>query len=1461
MLALPLFGALTALLAAGSTEPLELANDTLRLVFDPATRYAPAAVEHRAHGHNFIAPAPEPRPDRSLWRLALRDAEGRLFVLTPADAVDAAARSGGDSLTLTWSGVGSDACPAELTVTIHIDLPRDSSLSRWRIEVAGTAPAALWQVDFPRLVGLRGEGEDYLAVPEYWGRLANGPTHRPIRYVLPYPQPGSMQWHAYWFTQDRREPAAPNVERGTVESGWALDRRDATGLYWAAEDGRGAYKRFGFDSATVAGQASVWIEQVPPLDTWPIAPGPQPIDYRSPYPVAVGVFTGDFHEAATLYRQWAATQEWCRRGPADVWPTEPPPPGSEELVTWVPSWFREVGFWAKFYHEPAKVLPEWAAYRRWLGVPMASHYYRYNVYAFDQYYPDHLPGDPYLLQGIRDARAIGVRPLPYINGVIWDTNSQSWHLEDGFAAACKDPSGQIYPWDIGGFVFAYMDPSTKAWRAKVRETGAKLIGEHGTAGVYLDCLAATAFKLNYDPTHVGNLHGGDAMTQGNRRLLHDLRAATRRLDPEAAFFPEEIGEPYIDLLDGYLTLDQWRFAPRPNEQLYPLFSVVYHPYTIHFGSDTALDLAPDLFAWQMGQMLIWGSVPLHSTGTPPLPREGDPNSEFLREVVHAYWVAGLPFLQGGEWERLVVRPPDSPANDAPLDLISAPYQLSFEPTRGRQRTWYGPAVMASAWRRKGDHGVVMVNITGQPQEVELTVRTTGLGSPGARLVQTWPRPPAAPVEAEGAHRFTLPPRAVRIVVITQEPASAAAGRPLLSAPWELVSVVEGELPAARGPVGSLWACADGPVRVSADEDGVWAQALWRGPDGQWAPRVGRQAEVRGARAEGRGLPRAAAEQPWALLRRLPHTAVTTGDTIVLAGDDDHLLAEFPGSAQVTFDRPGAAVLRDLKNGRVTVETGTTRLELPAGGPYLVGWAHPDPRPLERLAVALGGAHEARLQRLRAAVQELAEATAAEFPARLAGATATWFDAARALGDMPAALAPTAPLAALTQSLSALATPLAGARLEWSVAHDWLAPAEPKPVELALFGDGRSAAGELTATPVGGWAAGGLRTEAAEAVESSGALRRRFVLTLDDGRYVERVVPLLGDAALTVGGLTLHLPALTWLEANRPLELRTPKGAMPVVAGRRGEATVVFRNSSPEPYPVEVTAAAPNGWSAVAEPRRLTVPGLSDGTVALRVEPPVGASPGSYIVRCEAVHPGNPTTRLTGLVQASLLPMVVPLDTAPAEWPRPEPANRAIYRRAGELAIWVAAGETIRVELRNVRVTVYEDALGYTLRDPDLQPLASGRVEVDQATVIERRATQEGTHYLSLAPRSGSADAIVDNRWAAEVATEQQRVSLFCSPITRWFYVPPGAREFRLRAIDGGPDETCRFQITSPNGRIALDRDGNYQGEALAIEVKPGEDGRLWVLRAVPRQDVEFWLEGDVCPYLSTAPERVLKVAD
>jgi hypothetical protein len=1469
-----LFAVVIALLlaTAACADPVELSNDHLTISLDPDDGYAVSSIVNRAADVNFIAPRPEGvEQDRSPWAVAVRMPSGVARTMTAADATSASHALEGDTLTVTWEGVRNDDTQANLTVAMQVSLPDDSVKAFWTVTVSGETAGALWRVDCPRVFGVRSMGDDQMCVPYHWGRLVRDPTHGAMARTLPCPQPASMQFFAYWGTEDARSPELEAEEGSVSVTGWSPDRSDAAGLYWGSEDGEFYWKNFHYDGGGVDGQLLWWIENVPSIEDWPVtADTPQPVNYTPPYRNVVAVFTGDWHEAAALYGEWAREQLWSRRGTADDWPDETPAPGSDELTQWVPNWFREIGFWAKFYHEPAKILPEWAAYRKWLRVPIASHWYRSKIARFNDNDPENFPLDPYVLEGARDAKALGVRPLPYVLSTIWDTDTQSWIREHGIESTMTDEGGKYYPWLIGDQMFAWMCPYPEQWRAKMREVCGKCIVEHGMSGVYLDVLACGRSRGCYNPAHGHPVHGGNYQFTGNRRLMSELRAEVRRLKPDAAFFTECIDEVFNDLMDGYLTLDLTRGYMASREQVWPIFTAVYHQYAINFGSDANLSMDPDTFAVIYGRQFIWGSQLLNSSVVAKLPEEGDPTSEMFRDITQAYHVAGRRFLMGGEWTRLAVRPKDAPAGNCGLELAADGAVIRYVGNRAdRKRIWSGPAVMASAWKRDGDLGIVMVNVTGDEQTVELAVRPEPLRlTAAARLVRTWPLDPESVGEAAGAHDLTLAPRTAAIYVITTDVDRAMQVNELEDTPWELLMADDGPFESVEGPAGSLWACSDGPVVNATSEQGTEATPYCFNENGSLQPRVGHQAEVRGAAAEGQPLPRDLDAQPFALMRRLPHTVSGVGrGVLVLSGDEQCLSCVAPPGAKLTFSAPGLVIVTSADTGQIFHELGedpTDTVTIPEQeGGYLVGYARFEPAEMEGLLAFGDEEFAARLRPLADRLLGLSDAPPDQRAADLAAASREFVALVGTLGDEPGALAPDAPLSRLHDRMSALVCAQLGGQMQIWARHRWLAPDVTKRITVMIHND----AGlfeDLTAIevlPVGGWAEGGLQVAGEGDIYEVRKAARAFrpALTLYDGLYVERMIPVVACARTSRGDQEYCLTEILRLEANRPYEIKTPLRAVDVVAGAGASAEVKLRNWSPEDVRVSFVGSGPEGWRVEPQPAELTASGLTYSKLEVLVTPPADTPRGRYEVTLTANHSDGPETEVYGIIAVNVLDARVPF-AADGDWALPEPDELAVIRRSGTFALYAEEGEAVRIRLDNVRVTRYVDTLAWELHAPDMSVHSSGSVKVDEAHEIEFDAPVTGTYYLSVTPKAGSVVVETDNRYLCELATPEAPLQLFTCNIARWFHVPAGSKGFAIGGRDGGATETAHVVITSPTGRVAYDYDGNYQGADSPVQVNADEAGKVWTITIEPVQDIELWLTGDVWPYLATSAERVLAPA-
>ncbi len=698
-------------------QEVQLENDVLKIVCDRERSCSLIQIEDIATSTQFLSGRTIP-----LWELVWRSDVGLVLSLR-ADSVSVPSlrtdeREGEHTLMMTWGDIALGDGTASVTVLGR--LREQEHLSEWTISVDWTDEnLRLLQIDFPCVGGISRHGtNDMLTIPRFWGCGVRDPLTRLKRYELVYPCPASMQFWSY-------------IGNGT-------------GMYLATYDPDSWMKRWlwSVDSKTATGE---WRAiHYPAWSTDPV------VSYRLPYPVIIGAFSGDWQDAAKLYRQWALGQKWCNEGRIV---DRPSPPDS----------FENTALWLKYYGEPGKVLCELLDHKQYLDVPMAVHYYRYPISEFDQRYPEFLPAKSGFLRGIRDMKDMGTLVIPYTQGAIWDMTTDSWRLDGGAEAAAKKENGDFYIWPIKGHNFAWMCPSAQGWQEKVFDFSSKLIWDYGTDGVYLDVLSAGMPKMCYDTTHGHLVHGGTYWGQGNRGLLESLRERIREKSPEAVFLTEEICEIYLDRIDGFLTLDVTRGGNNPPLNVIPLFTAVYHDYTIQYGSDSALGMETDPFCALLAMHFVWGVKPTLSEQRPPPIGERLESASYLKEVVSCYHQVGKRFLLYGEW---------LPAPD-----VSAPVR-SLEFMHKQEVGVRMPTVLQSLWRAPdGSVGLVLTNWTGQRQSISLSVDPSEYGSdPQSSLRLLWPREVSDNGSISNPRNFglDLPPRSVFLYEFSSPQQSATA---------------------------------------------------------------------------------------------------------------------------------------------------------------------------------------------------------------------------------------------------------------------------------------------------------------------------------------------------------------------------------------------------------------------------------------------------------------------------------------------------------------------------------------------------------------------------------------------------------------------------------------------------------------------------------------------------------------
>lgn len=189
--------------------------------------------------------------------------------------------------SITKTGVGR----LELNFRDHATLPLTAQvlatagadgLVQLRIGVRNPAEQAIARIEFPRFIGAAVLGkdaqDDRLLLPLAYsdGSVIEAPGTRNQKLIALYPEGAFTQFAALY---------------------------DSTaGLYLATHDADGHCKQLGVRS--VAGKSM----ELPLVHLLPEVPGR---DVELPYSVVLGAFTGDWRDAADIYKRWAKQQPWC----------------------------------------------------------------------------------------------------------------------------------------------------------------------------------------------------------------------------------------------------------------------------------------------------------------------------------------------------------------------------------------------------------------------------------------------------------------------------------------------------------------------------------------------------------------------------------------------------------------------------------------------------------------------------------------------------------------------------------------------------------------------------------------------------------------------------------------------------------------------------------------------------------------------------------------------------------------------------------------------------------------------------------------------------------------------------------------------------------------------------------------------------------------------------------------------
>jgi hypothetical protein len=571
-------------------------------------------------------------------------------------------------------------------------------LLRFDVTVKNRTEAAVTAIRYPifRCPARLGEDsrDDAILYPRCDGGLIENPLEvmRGIGLADTYPGPLSCQVMAYY------------------------DR--TAGLYLATHDPYGGVKRF---------NCRMGIDlELSVTHLFPVLPGE---DVELSYPVVAGVFTGDWYDAAEIYRQWSRTQEWCEKTLLEREDT--------------PAWVRRGGLVTPYdprarkdgerRFDPDGLRGFLAEVKDMSGLPVIANnrgWERYGQWCGQEYFP------PYPDEGTfrRDAAIVrerGGQGMIMLSGYRWTiekpqsdgtvySSRKRFENEVRPHVTCLDDGVDPYigtsdkKSDWHGTKWAMMCPDTAFAKKTIVDVARTCVGS-GYSVVHFDqVVSGPAASCYCGSSGHGHPPGyGIWMANAMSELLARIRGACAPLDADFALSMEEPNElflPWLNLCQSRPNGLTSEFPiRRPMTRVVPLFSYLYHDYLVGWvafypwrsGGHPAYSLARG-FAAGMMPGLHWESL----QKWPEAQRRDF--ARLLLDCCDLYAGEGRDFLVFGKMLK-------------PLKLDVPIRQLNLGQKFGATSV---PAVSHSVWEMPdGRRAVVLIN----PEKADHRVAVPGVG--------------------------------------------------------------------------------------------------------------------------------------------------------------------------------------------------------------------------------------------------------------------------------------------------------------------------------------------------------------------------------------------------------------------------------------------------------------------------------------------------------------------------------------------------------------------------------------------------------------------------------------------------------------------------------------------------------------------------------------------------------------
>ena len=621
----------------------------------------------------------------------------------------------GVALDLYWNAFTVDGGSLDVQVGVTVEVKDSSPLSYWTIAITNNESITIEAVYFPTISGLgqisADPEQDYLVYPSMSGMLFQNPLGN-------FAQGRGWGWQMYY-------PSAYSTMQFMAYYG----PDPAAGLYLASYDQSGNSKFFDFSKPSPS-WAVAQMAHIPEFVAG--------ADYQMTYPAVVGVFSGDWYEAAQLYRTWALGQPWTSQGPLATRSDVPDWYGSAGLRLWITTHPNCVS-----NSNPFSIIPEVVGDTgSYIGHPAIAGWMGWEHVGWYVEYPDVFPpkeGWDAFRQAITDTHASGNRVLFLPDTTSYSSAAPSWSSAEPYA--CRDRSGNYsnsFSFSECGMTatFHSMCPATSYWQNTLQSMLSTLAQEDADV-IQLDGFPVLGPQPCVDAGHGHPNGGGTWWHDSYEGIFSDFKTTARQTNPDLVLTSEGMAESYMPLLDSFW--DPFTTGWSPNSlgdsfahpleaQLIPLWHAVYHDYAylesgVSFFSRNAPSGAEgygnyrDYYVRGFALSLVWGEMPVTWYADEKMSQLNEQQevelAGYLKRIVEARTGYAQPYLVYGR----MLRPPALNVPDFYINGAKRiPYTLDDYPP------FDSPAVLGTTWKASsGDVGYIFTNISYDPVTFTLTV--------------------------------------------------------------------------------------------------------------------------------------------------------------------------------------------------------------------------------------------------------------------------------------------------------------------------------------------------------------------------------------------------------------------------------------------------------------------------------------------------------------------------------------------------------------------------------------------------------------------------------------------------------------------------------------------------------------------------------------------------------------------